>query len=141
MSNRIFTGDLTNKKITIKTYAKSLATSGQSFKIRVKAVVNGNNSFVPSSEFNLTNEYPQNPFEFEYIIPDNTSSIQVQVMLGNDQGSYFLDDFETSIESAEPLSNEEIIAIEVVWFEFIVELTLLKYLSNKICLLVINWFK
>ena len=109
MSNRIFTGDLTNKKITIKTYAKSLATSGQSFKIRVKAVVNGNNSFVPSSEFNLTNEYPQNPFEFEYIIPDNTSSIQVQVMLGNDQGSYFLDDFETSIESTEPLSNEEII--------------------------------
>jgi hypothetical protein len=86
-----------------------LATSGQSFKIRVKAVINGNNSYVPSSEFNLTNEYPENPFEFEYIIQDNTSSIQVQVMLGNEQGSYFLDDFETSIESTEPLSNEEII--------------------------------
>jgi len=112
LSNIIFTGDLTNKKITIKTYAKSLATSGQSFKIRVKAVVNGNNSFVPSSEFNLTNEYPQNPFEFEYIIPDNTSSIQVQVMLGNEQGSYFLDDFETSIESTEPLSNYEEIIVK-----------------------------
>jgi len=84
-----------------------LATSGQSFKIRVKAIVNGNNSFVPSSEFNLTNEYPENPFEFEYIIPDNTSSIQIQVMLGNYQGSYFLDDFETSIESTESLSNHE----------------------------------
>jgi len=112
LSNRIFTGDLTNKKITIKTYAKSLATSGQSFKIRVKAVVNGNNSFVPSSEFNLTNEYPQNPFEFEYIIPDNTSSIQVQVMLGNDQGTYFLDDFDTSIEDAEILSNYEEIIVK-----------------------------
>lgn len=107
LSNRIFTGDLTNKKITIKTYAKSLATSGQSFKIRVKAIVNGNNSFIPSSEFNLTNEYPENPFEFEYIIQDNTSSIQVQVMLGNYQGTYFLDDFETSIESTEPLSYYE----------------------------------
>jgi len=107
LSNRIFTGDLINKKITIKTYAKSLATSGQSFKIRVKAIVNGNNSFIPSSEFNLSNEYPENPFEFEYIIPDNTSSIQVQVMLGNYQGTYFLDDFETSIESTEPLSYYE----------------------------------
>ena len=107
LSNRIFTEDLTNKKITIKTYAKSLATSGQSFKIRVKAIVNGNNSFIPSSEFNLTNEYPENPFEFEYIIQDNTSSIQVQVMLGNYQGTYFLDDFETSIESTEPLSYYE----------------------------------
>ena len=107
LSNRIFTGDLINKKITIKTYAKSLATSGQSFKIRVKAIVNGNNSFIPSSEFNLTNEYPENPFEFEYIIQDNTSSIQVQVMLGNYQGTYFLDDFETSIESTEPLSYYE----------------------------------
>ena len=28
-------------------------------------------------------------------------------MLGNDQGSYFLDDFETSIESTESLSNHE----------------------------------
>ena len=84
-----------------------MATSGQSFKIRVKAIVNGNNSFIPSSEFNLTNEYPENPFEFEYIIQDNTSSIQVQVMLGNYQGTYFLDDFETSIESTEPLSYYE----------------------------------
>ena len=115
LTNRIFTGDLTNKKITIKTYAKSLVTSGQSFKIRVKAVINGNNSYVPSSEFNLTNEYPENPFEFEYIIQDDTSSIQVQVMLGNYEGSYFLDDFETSIESAEPLSNEEIILKNIIY--------------------------
>jgi hypothetical protein len=28
-------------------------------------------------------------------------------MLGNDEGSYFLDDFETSIENAEILSNYE----------------------------------
>ena len=104
LGNHAFTQDLTNKKIAIRTYAKSLSVSGQTFKIRIKAIVNGNNSFIPSTEFNLTNEYPTNPYEFEYTILDNTTSIQVQVLLGNYEGTYFLDDFETSIENSEILS-------------------------------------
>ncbi len=104
LGNHVFTQDLTNKKITIRTYAKSLSVSGQTFKIRIKAIVNDENSFIPSSEFDLTNEYPTNPYEFEYTILDNTTSIQVQVLLGNYEGTYFLDDFETSIENSEILS-------------------------------------
>ena len=116
LSNVVYEQDLTDKKVTIKVYAKSLAASGQSFKIRVKAVVNGTNSYVPSPEFILNNEYPTTPFEFEYTILDNTASIQIQVLLGNDEGTYFLDDFETVIEDAgtlstmiEPLEENEII--------------------------------
>ncbi|CAI8418939.1 MAG: Endoglucanase H [Flavobacterium sp. SCGC AAA160-P02] len=105
LSNVVYQQDLTDKKVTIKTYAKSLAESGQSFKIRVKAVVNGTNSYVPSPEFILNNEYPTTPFEFQYTIPDNTESIQIQVLLGNDEGTYFLDDFETVIEDAGTLSS------------------------------------
>ena len=114
MINRVFTQDLTDKKITIKAYAKSLSTNVLSFKIRVKAIVNGSTTFVPSPEFNLTNEYPTSPFLFEFTIPDNTTSIQVQVMMGNFQGTYFLDDFEAIIEDVETLSSEQIIATEKV---------------------------
>lgn len=98
LSNDAYKQDLTGKKITIKTFAKSLASNGQSFKIRIKAVINGSNAFIPSTAFSLTNVYPINPFEFEYIVPNNTTSIQVQIMLGNFSGIYFLDDFETIIE-------------------------------------------
>ena len=112
--NRVFTQDLTDKKITIKAYAKSLTTNGLSFKIRVKAIVNESTTFVPSSEFNLTNEYPTSPFELQYTIPDNTTSIQVQVLLGNNEGTYFLDDFEAIIEDVETLSSEQITATEKV---------------------------
>jgi len=105
LSNVLYQQDLTDKKITVKAYAKSLSESGQSFKIRVKAVVSGSNSFVPSPAFSLDDEYPDTPFEFEYITEDNTSSIQIQVLLGNHEGTYFLDDFETSIEDTGILSN------------------------------------
>ena len=98
LSNDAYTQDLTGKKITIKAFAKSLASSGQSFKIRIKAIINGSPVFIPSSAFLLTNSYPINPFELEYIILNNTTSIQVQIMLGNFSGTYFLDDFETTIE-------------------------------------------
>jgi endoglucanase len=98
LSNDSYTQDLTGKKITIKAFAKSLASSGQSFKIRIKAIINGSDVFIPSSAFSLTNVYPTNPFELEYIILNNTTSIQVQIMLGNFSGTYFLDDFETTIE-------------------------------------------
>ena len=98
LSNVPYTQDLTGKKITIKTFAKSLAANGQSFKIRINAIVNGGSQFNASSAFPLTNAYPEDAFEFEYIVPNNTTSIQVQIMLGNFTGIYFLDDFETTIE-------------------------------------------
>jgi len=98
LSNVPYTKNLTGKKITIKTFAKSLAANGQSFKIRIKAIVNGGSQINASSALPLTNTYPEDAFEFEYIVPNNTTSIQVQIMLGNFTGTYFLDDFETTIE-------------------------------------------
>jgi endoglucanase len=98
LSNVVYTEDLTDKKITFKVHAKSLNTNGQSFKLRIKAVVNGTNSFVPSPSFNLTNTYAETPFEFEYFVPSQTTSIQLQVLVGEFQGTYFFDEFETTIE-------------------------------------------
>jgi endoglucanase len=98
LSNVPYTQGLTGKKITIKTFAKSFAAIGQSFKIRIKAIVNGISQINASSAFPLTNTYPEDAFEFEYIVPNNTTSIQVQIMLGKFTGIYFLDDFETTIE-------------------------------------------
>ena len=112
LSNQIFTQDLTGKKVIIKAYARSATAVGQSFKIRIK--VNNTYSYILSPEFNLTNEYPTSPFLFEFTIPDNTISIQVQVMMGNFQGTYFLDDFEAIIEDVETLSSEQITATEKV---------------------------
>ena len=98
LSNTTYTQDLTNKKITFKVYAKSLNANGQAFKLRVKAVVNGVDSFVPSPAFNLTNTYTETPFEFEYFVSNQTSSIQLQALVGEFEGTYFFDDFETIIE-------------------------------------------
>tara|TARA_B110000003_G_scaffold83922_1_gene85884 strand:+ start:23261 stop:25159 length:1899 start_codon:yes stop_codon:yes gene_type:complete len=112
LSNQIFTQDLTGKKVIIKAYAKSATAVGQSFKIRIK--VNNTYSYILSQEFDLTNEYPTSPFLFEFTIPDNTTSIQAQVMMGNFQGTYFLDDFEAIIEDVETLSSEQITATEKV---------------------------
>ena len=112
LSNQIFIQDLTGKKVIIKAYARSATAVGQSFKIRIK--VNNTYSYILSPEFNLTNEYPTSPFLFEFTIPDNTTSIQVQVMMGNFQGTYFLDDFEAIIEDVETLSSEQITATEKV---------------------------
>lgn len=106
LSNIIYSNDLTNKKITIKAYAKSLETNTNSFKLRVKSNVDGNITYTPSNEFQLSNTYPTTPFEFTYIIPENTESIQIQVMVGQTEGTYFFDDFETIIEDETSLSDE-----------------------------------
>lgn len=98
LSNTIYTNDLKDKKATFKVYAKSLASSGQTFKLRVKVTTPEGDLFIPSSEFNLTNSYPDSPFEFEYLVPSQITSIQLQVMLGQSIGTYFLDDFEFLIE-------------------------------------------
>jgi len=105
LRNVNYTQDISGKKVRIQVFAKSLATTGQSFKIRVKAVIDGDDFFIPSEAFILSNQYPSEPFEFQYTIEQNTSSIQVQVMLGKFEGIYFLDDFDAIIEDADILSK------------------------------------
>jgi endoglucanase len=89
LSNTIYTEDLSGKKITFRVSAKSL-NGGQSFKMRVK--LNDETTFNISPAFTLTNNYDF--FEFECLVPNLTTSIQLQVLVGEDQGTYFFDDFE-----------------------------------------------
>jgi len=89
LSNTIYTEDLSGKKITFRVSAKSL-NGGQSFKMRVK--LNDESTFIISPAFTLTNNYDL--FEFECLVPNLTTSIQLQVLVGEDQGTYLFDDFE-----------------------------------------------
>lgn len=98
LRNQEYTSDLTSKTITVKAYVKA-STGAQTFKIRIKAIVNGSNVLSVSPIINLSTNYPASPFEFEYVIPANTSSIQVQTMVGNEVGIYYFDDLEFSIDN------------------------------------------
>jgi len=47
--------------------------------------------YVPFEPFQLTSSYEY--YEFQYEIPENTSFVQLQVIMGQYLGSYFLDAF------------------------------------------------
>ena len=98
LKNQEYTNDLTGKTLTVKAYVKA-STVAQSFKFRVKAVVDGSNVFWVSPSINLSIDYPTSPFEFEYVVAANTTSIEVQTMLGNEVGIYYFDDLEFSIDN------------------------------------------
>jgi len=97
LSNIDYQQDLTNKKVTIGCYAKS-PTLGKSFKLRIKSKVNNSNAYTynASPTFSLTSSY--NYYSFEYIVPQNTTNLQIQVLMGEDIGIYFLDAFEILVE-------------------------------------------
>ena len=96
LSNIDYQQDLTNKKITIGCYAKS-QTLGISFKLRIKSEDNmANTYFTSSSAFSLSTSYEY--CSFEYVVPQNTTSVQVQVLMGEDVGIYYLDTFDVSVE-------------------------------------------
>ena len=96
LSNINYQQDLTNKKITIGGYAKS-PTFGTSFKFRIKSKDNLNDTlYTASSAFSLSSSYGY--YSFEYLVPQNTTSVQVQVLMGEDVGIYFLDSFNVFVE-------------------------------------------
>lgn len=92
LRNEIITdASLSDKILNFDTYAKG-SNSGQQFKIRLKAVVNGVNQLIASPTFNLSNtDYEL--FEFQYLVPQNITSLQLQVLCGKQTGNYFFDDF------------------------------------------------
>ena len=94
LSNVIYDGDLNNKTLIIGCYAKS-DTENISFKMRIKSFVDGDLIFVPSQAFELSNTYQY--FQFEYVVPDLTENVQLQIMTGAYEGSYFLDAFDVQI--------------------------------------------
>ena len=55
-----------------------------------------NTYFTSSSAFSLSTSYEY--YSFEYVVPQNTTSVQVQVLMGEDVGIYYLDTFDVSVE-------------------------------------------
>ena len=77
--------------------------------------MSGSTVLSPSSVMNIPIDYSTSPFEFEYVVPANTTSVQVQAMLGDEVGIYYFDDLEFSINNT--LSSEIIdLDNEVVLF-------------------------
>ena len=93
-----------NKKIFFYTYAKG-SNSTLKFKIRIKAIVNGVTEFSSSPALSLSSNYQL--YEHEYVVKENTTSLEFQVLCGKTSGSYFFDDFSMqeqtlSIENNKP---------------------------------------
>lgn len=80
-----------NRNLIFSCFAKA-STNSQQFKIRLRAVINGVVELSASPNFNLSNSDFER-FEFQYQIPENTTSLQFQVLCGKQSGSYFFDDF------------------------------------------------
>ena len=94
LSNVVYDGDLNNKTLIIGCYAKS-NTENISFKMRIKSLVDGDLIFVPSQAYELSNTFQY--YQFEYVIPDFTENVQLQIMTGAFEGSYFLDAFDVQV--------------------------------------------
>jgi endoglucanase len=103
LKNQEYTNDLTGKTLTVKAFVKA-SSVGQTFKFRIKAIVSGSTVLSPLSVMNIPTDYSTSPFEFEYVVPANTTSVQVQAMLGDEVGIYYFDDLEFSIDNT--LSSE-----------------------------------
>ena len=90
LQNDEFTnGFATNTNYEIACFAKG--NLNQTFKFRIKLVVNGVVTFLTSEAKNLTNNY--NRYNFVFVIPINTTLVQIQLLCGKDSGSYFFDNF------------------------------------------------
>ena len=103
LSNTEYSQDLTAKKLIIQCYVKALGPQ-QSFKIRVKSVINGTPTFMASPALTLSdgslNGASYELKQFEYVVPDTTSSVQVQLMFGEFEGTYLVDNFSVTIQEA-----------------------------------------
>ena len=87
-----------NKQLKFRVYGKG-STSGLQFKLRVKHQTNGSDNIFASSLFTLGTNYSDNPYEFTFDVPPETSSIQLQLICGAAVGAYYFDDFSTSLQT------------------------------------------
>tara|TARA_B100001057_G_scaffold275477_1_gene275717 strand:+ start:31029 stop:32957 length:1929 start_codon:yes stop_codon:yes gene_type:complete len=94
LSNVVYEDDLTNKTLVIGCYAKSLE-SNISFKLRIRTQINGIVTYQPSQSFELSDSYQY--YEFQYDVSDDSSFVQLQVLLGAHIGTYFLDSFSIDV--------------------------------------------
>ena len=102
LQNSVFTTDLNGKTITLKCFAK--ADDATSVKFQVKTIYSsGDTNNITSPVLNLQTVYSAYQYTFNLTAP--TTSIQVKILCGNQAGTYYFDDFETTITDTESLST------------------------------------
>lgn len=109
-NDSVTSASLSNKDYQISCFAKA-SGAGQQFRMRLKATVNGSIQFINSPQFNLTTNFTQ--FSHIFSIPENTTEIQFQVLVGKQTGVYFFDDFESIDTATLSISNYEAYSIKL----------------------------
>ena len=107
LENNVFTNDLNGKNIAIKCFAKS--DDATSFRFQIKTLyTNGTastTSYFTSPVLNLQTVY--SAYEYTFDLTEPTTSVQVKVLCGKQAGTYYFDDFETTITDNESLSIDD----------------------------------
>ena len=89
-------GSLDNLQLKFGVHGKG-SISGLQFKLRVKHVANDTNNYSSSPLYTLDTNYSESPYEFTFDVPPETTSIQFQLICGGAAGTYYFDDFSTSV--------------------------------------------
>ena len=104
LENNVFTNDLNGKNIAIKCFAKS--DDATSFRFQIKTIyTSGTTSYFTSPVLNLQEVY--SAYEYTFDLTEPTTSVQVKVLCGKQAGTYYFDDFETTITDSESLSIDD----------------------------------
>jgi endoglucanase len=114
LENNVFTNDLNGKNIAIKCFAKSDAAT--SFRFQIKTIyTSGTTSYFTSPVLNLQEVYSS--YEYDFDLTEPTTSVQVKVLCGKQAGTYYFDDFETTITDSESLSiDDDALDIKIVLY-------------------------
>ena len=112
--NNVFTNDLNGKNIAIKCFAKSDDTTN--FRFQIKTIyTSGATGYFTSPVLSLQTIY--NSYEYDFDLTEQTTSIQVKVLCGKQIGTYYFDDFETSITDSASLSiNDDALDTRIVLY-------------------------
>ena len=104
LENNVFMNDLNGKNIAIKCFAKS--DDATSFRFQIKTIyTSGTTSYFTSPVLNLQEVYSS--YEYDFDLTEPTTSVQVKVLCGKQAGTYYFDDFETTITDSESLSIDD----------------------------------
>ena len=68
-------------------------------RIRLKYNIGTETYYILSPIYNLSATYPEDPYEFISNIASGSKNLQLQIIFGQDVGTYFFDDFTTSIQT------------------------------------------
>ncbi len=102
-------GSLDNMQLKFGVHGKA-SVSGLQFKLRVKHVTNETN-FSSSPLFTLDTNYSENPYEFTFDVPLETTSIQFQLICGGTVGTYYFDDFSASLTTLNLTGQKELFEV------------------------------